>query len=116
MVPEHKATSIRLPWSREGGSQAYPGKEAGDNIRKGEIHPEESLRAGKVRPRKRAPRGSDQQPGLALMVPKIEGPSKWRHCAAKLCKKDNQSAVLEVHGTALAEDKVTVAAEVNRAD
>lgn len=29
---------------RERGSLAYSGKEAGDRIRKGEIHPEESLR------------------------------------------------------------------------
>lgn len=87
MVPEYRVTSIQ---NREGGSLAYPGKEAGDSIRKGEIHPEESLRADKVRPRKSAPKGSDQQLGLALMVPKIEGPSKWSYCAAKLHKKDNR--------------------------
>lgn len=86
-MPEYTDTSIQ---NREGGSLAYPGKEAGDSISKGEIHPEESLRAGKVRPRKRAPKGSNQQLGLALMVPKIEGPSKWSHCAAKLHEKDNR--------------------------
>lgn len=67
-------------------SPAYPGKEDGD-IRNGEIHPEEGLRAGKVRPRKRAPKGSDQQLGLVLMVPKIDGPSKQSHCAATIPKK-----------------------------
>lgn len=72
LVPECRVTSIQ---NREGGSLAYPGKEGGVSIRKGEIHPEESLRSGKVRPRKSAPKGSDQQLGLALMVPKIEGPS-----------------------------------------
>lgn len=80
VVPEHTATFIQLPWNREGGSPAYPGKEAGD-IRRGEIHPEESLRAGKVRPGKRAPKGSDQQLGLALMVPKIEGSSRQLLCS-----------------------------------
>lgn len=41
------------------------------------------------------------------MVPKIESPSKGSYCAAKLHKEDNQSTGLEeVHGTALAENKV----------
>lgn len=68
-------------------SPAYPGKEAGD-IREGEIQSEEDLRAGKGRPRKRAPKGSDQQLGLVLMVPKIESPSKGSYCAARLHKGD----------------------------
>lgn len=86
-VPEY--TSHVYSTSME--SPVYPGKEAGD-IREGEIQPEEGLRAGKVRPRKRAPKGSDQQLGLILMVPKIEGPSKWSYCAARLPKEDYQNA------------------------
>lgn len=88
VVPEYTATATQ---KREGGSLAYPGKEAGDSIREGEIHPEESLRAGKGRPRKRVPKGSDQQLGLALMVPKIDGPSQWSYCAAELHTKDNRA-------------------------
>lgn len=87
VVPENTTTSIQ---NREGGSLAHSGKEAGDSVRKGEIHPEEGLRAGKGRPRKRAPKGSNQQLGLALKVPKTEGPSKRSHCAAKLHEKDNR--------------------------
>lgn len=90
VVPENTTTSIQ---NREGGSLAYSGKEVGDSIRKGEIHPEQGLRAGKGRPRKRAPKGSNQQLGLALKVPKIEGPRKWSHCAPSFMKKTIERSV-----------------------